>query len=147
MLIYKILKSTFFKSLLIILFFNIHTIAFAKIIILSSCGSKQDTFIKNEYILDLENLLMTRNFVYDQQTYEKHKITDLKTKKENSIARYIYEEKNFILSDKIGYPQFYTQLLFQKNSLVVKIKTVINSEVGITTLSNCKKIENFDKKT
>ena len=80
MLIYKILKSTFYKSLLIILFFNIHTIAFAKIIILSSCDSKQNTFIKNEYILDLENLLMTRNFIYDQQTYKKHKITAIHNK-------------------------------------------------------------------
>ena len=147
MLIYKILKSIFYKNLLIILFFNIHTIAFAKIIILSSCDSKQDTFIKNEYILDLENLLMTRNFVYDQQTYKKHKITDLKTKKENSITRYIYEEKNFILSDKIGYPQFYTQLLFEIDNPNIMTKTVINNEEGISPMSKCKKIERFEKES
>ena len=48
-------------------------------------------FLKNEYILDLEKSLMIRNFIYDAKTYKKYKLTDLSTKKENSITRfYIY---------------------------------------------------------
>jgi hypothetical protein len=147
MSIYKLFKFILYPSLLIIFFLNIFTFSFAEIIILSSCDSKKDTFLKNEYILDLEKSLMTRNFIYDHKTYKKHKITDIKTKKENSITRFIYKENNFILSEKIGYPQFFTQLFFEKDSLVVKLKTVINKEAGISILSKCKKIDNFDKKT
>ena len=34
----------------------------AEIIILSDCDSKKDGFLKNEYILDLNKSLMTRNY-------------------------------------------------------------------------------------
>ena len=47
----------------------------------------------------------------------------------------------------MGYPQFYTQLIFQKNNPIIQIKTVINDEVGITKVSTCKKIEIFDKES
>jgi hypothetical protein len=122
-------------------------LGFAEIIILSSCDSKQDTFKKNEYILDLEKSLMTRNFIYDYKTYKKHRITDIKTKRENSITRFIYIENEFILSDKIGYPQFYTQLLFKIDDPTIRIKTVVNNEEGISKMSNCKKIEKFKKES
>ena len=39
----------------------------SEIIILSSCDNKKDGFLKNEYILDLEKSLMTRNFVYNEK--------------------------------------------------------------------------------
>jgi hypothetical protein len=39
----------------------------AEIMILSSCDNKKDGFLKNEYILDLEKSLMTRNFVYSEK--------------------------------------------------------------------------------
>ena len=54
---------------------------------------------------------MTRNYMYDNKTYKKYRITDLSVKK-NTIERFIYQEESLILTDKIGYPQFYTQLLF-----------------------------------
>ena len=53
----------------------------AEIIILSSCDNKKDGFLKNEYILDLEKSLMTRNFVYNNKTFKKYRITDLSIKK------------------------------------------------------------------
>ena len=53
----------------------------AEIIILSSCDNKKDGFLKNEYILDLEKSLMTRNFVYNNKTFKKYLITDLSIKK------------------------------------------------------------------
>ena len=36
------------------------------------------------------------------------------------------------LTDKIGYPQFYTQLLFEIDNPNIMIKTVINNEEGIS---------------
>ena len=128
---------------LFIFFKSVHS----EIIILSGCDSKKDVFLKNEYILDLNKLIMTRNYVYNQKTYEKYKVTDLSVKKENSLTRFIYTEQEKILTDKIGYPQFYTQLLFEKNIPIIKIKTVINNEEGVSIISNCKKIENFQKES
>ena len=119
----------------------------AEIIILSSCDNKKDGFLKNEYILDLEKSLMTRNFVYNNKTFKKYRVTDLSVKKENTLTKFIYQEDNKILTDKIGYPQFYTQLLFEKNSPNIMIKTVINNEEGISFMSSCKKIERFEKES
>ena len=90
---------------------------------------------------------MTRNFIYSNKSYKKYKLTDLSIKKKNTITRFIYNEENKILTDKIGYPQFYTQLMFDKNSNNVMIKSVINNEIGITTLSKCKKIEIFQSES
>ena len=128
--------------LIILLLFSLDNL-YAETIILSSCDNKKDGFLKNEYILDLENLLLTRNFVYNQKTYEKYKITDLSVKKKNSLIRTIYKEEGKILTDKLGYPQFYTQLLFEIDNPNIMIKTVINNEEGISSMSNCKKIERF----
>ena len=142
------MKKNKIKFLLAILFSLIFfkTLT-AEIIILSGCDSTKDGFLKNEYILDLNKSLMTRNYVYNQKTFEKYKVTDLSIKKENSLTRFIYTDEEKILTDKIGYPQFYTQLLFEKNNPIIKIKTVINNEEGISIISNCKKIENFQKES
>ena len=119
----------------------------AEIIILSSCDNNKDGFLKNEYVLDLEKSLMTRNYVYNSKTFKKYRITDLSVKKENSLTRFIYKENDKILTDKVGYPQFYTQLLFEIDNPNIMIKTVINNEEGISPMSNCKKIEKFDKES
>ena len=119
----------------------------AKIIILSSCDNKKDGFLKNEYILDLEQSLMTRNFVYNNKTFKKYRVTDLSVKKKNTSTKLIYQEDNKILTDKIGYPQFYTQLLFEIDNPNIMIKTVINNEEGVSLMSSCKKIERFEKES
>ena len=119
----------------------------AEIIILSSCDNKKDGFLKNEYILDLEKSLMTRNFVYNNKTFKKYRVTDLSVKKENTLTKFIYQEDDKILTDKIGYPQFYTQLLFEIDNPNIMIKTVINNEEGISFMSSCKKIERFEKES
>ena len=126
---------------------SLSTPGYSELMILSDCKDLKDGFIKNEYILDLKKSLMTRNYIYDSKTYKKHKITDLSIKKKNSIERFIYEEKNLILTDKIGYPQFFTQLVFKKNSPIINIKTVINNEIGISKLSTCKKVELFEEES
>ena len=119
----------------------------AEIIILSSCDNKMDGFLKNEYILNLDQYLMTRNYIYNDKTYKKYRVTDLSVKKKNKIERLIYKEKNKILTEKLGYPQFYTQLVFKIDSPIIKIKTVINNQEGVDILSTCKKIERFEKES
>ena len=119
----------------------------SEIIIMSACDDQQDEFLKNEYILNLNELMMTRNYVYKEKTYQKYKLTDLSVKKSNSYVRNIYEEDGKILTHKHGYPQFYTQILFEKGKQEIFIKTVLNDEEGISKISTCKKIENFENES
>ena len=119
----------------------------AEIIILSSCNNQKDGFLKNGYTLDLEKLLMTRNYVYNEKTFKKYRVTDLSVKKNNTLTKFIYQEDNKILTDKVGYPQFYTQLVFKIDNPNIMIKTVINNEEAISLLSECKKIERFQKES
>ena len=119
----------------------------SEIIIMSVCDDKQDEFLKNEYILNLDELIMTRNYVYKEKTYQKYRLTDLSTKKSNSYVQNIYEENGKILTHKHGYPQFYTQILFEKDKQEIFMKTVLNDEEGISKISTCKKIEKFKKES
>ena len=119
----------------------------SEIIILSSCDDKQDEFLKNEYILNLNELIMIRNYVYKEKTYQKYKITDLSVKKSNTYVRNIYEKNGKIFTHKHGYPQFYTQIFFEKGKKEIFIKTVFNDEEGISKISTCEKIEKFEKES
>ena len=119
----------------------------SEIIVMSSCDDKQDEFLKNEYILNLNELIMVRNYVYKEKTYQKYRLTDLSVKKSNSYVRNIYEQNGKILTHKHGYPQFYTQILFEKDKQEVYMKTVLNDEEGISKISTCKKIEKFDSES
>ena len=119
----------------------------SEIIVMSSCDDKQDEFLKNEYILNLNEFIMVRNYVYKEKTYRKYRLTDLSVKKSNSYVRNIYEENGKILTHKHGYPQFYTQILFEKDNQEIYMKTVLNDEEGISKISTCKKIEKFDSES
>jgi hypothetical protein len=110
---------------------------------MSSCNDKQDEFLKNEYVLNLNQLIMTRNYVYKEKTYQKYKVTDLRIKKSNTYVRNIYEEDGKIFTHKHGYPQFYTQIVFEKGKPEIYMMTVLNDEKGISKISTCKKIEKF----
>tara|TARA_B100000902_G_C26725161_1_gene628596 strand:+ start:46 stop:465 length:420 start_codon:yes stop_codon:yes gene_type:complete len=133
-------------SIFLFFFFYFNSVN-SEIIILSSCDNKKDGFLKNEYILDLEKSLMTRNYIYNEKTFKKYRLTDISVKKENSLTRFIYQEDNKIFTERVGYPQFYTQLLFEKKNLNIKIKTVINNEEGLSEMSKCKKIEVFEEES
>ena len=136
------------KFLLISIFLlNFQTIVFSEIMLLSGCKNLNDSFIKNEYILDFEKSLIVRNYIYDTKTYKKYKRTDLSMKRENTLERFMYEDKNLIFTDKIGYPQFYTQLVFEKNNPIINIKTVINGEEAISKVSTCNNVEIFEKES
>ena len=119
----------------------------SEIIIMSKCDDKQDEFLKNEYILNLNELIMTRNYVYKEKTYRKYRLTDLSVKKTNKYVRNIYEENGKILTHKHGYPQFYTQILFEKGNQEIFMKTVLNDEEGVSKISTCQKIEKFKKES
>ena len=142
-------KNNFSINFLIISTFllNFQTVVFSEIMLLTGCKNLNDGFIKNEYILDFEKSLMKRNYIYDSKTFKRYRSTDLSVKQENFIERFIYEDKNLILTDKIGYPQFYTQLVFEKHKPIIKIKTVINGDEGISKISTCNKVEVFVKES
>ena len=139
----KIIK-TFIIFFFVILPINILK---SEIIVMSKCDDKQDEFLKNEYILNLNERIMTRNYVYKEKTFQKYRLTDLSVKKSNSYVQNIYEEDGKILTHKHGYPQFYTQILFEKGKQDIFIKTVLNDEEGISKISTCKKIEKFDNES
>ena len=48
-----------------LIFINFQTLIFSEIMLLTGCKNLNDGFIKNEYVLDFEKSLMTRNYVYD----------------------------------------------------------------------------------
>ncbi len=123
------------------------TKTYSEIIVLSRCDHKEDEFLKNEYILNLNELLMTRNYVYTEKTYQKYRITDLSVKKSNTYVRNIYEENDKIFTLRHGYPQFYTQILFYKEKPEIFMKSVLNDIEGISKISTCKKIEKFDQQS
>ena len=140
-------KKTLFFTIFTILFVNFQTFVFSEIMHLTGCKNLKDGFIKNEYILDFEKSLMKRNYIYDSKTFKKYRSTDLSVKQENIVERFIYEDESLILTDKIGYPQFYTQLVFERNKPLIKIKTVINGDEGISKISTCDKVEVFAKES
>ena len=137
-------ENRFFYLLIFLYFisFSINAVK-SEIIILSDCDDKQDEFLKNEYIFNLNELIMTRNYIYKENTFKKYKRTDLSVKKSNSYVRNIYEEDGKILTHKHGYPQFYTQIYFEKEKKEIFMKTVLNNEEGVSKISTCKNIEKF----
>ena len=143
------MKKSNLRSLILVIFILIFSLnkCFSEIIVLSKCDHKEDEFLKNEYIFNLNELLMTRNYVYNEKTYRKHKITDLSVKQSNTYVRNIYEENGKIYTLKHGYPQFYTQILFYKEKPEIFIKSVLNDIEGISKMSTCKKIEKFDQQS
>ena len=128
-------------------FFFISFNSHSEIIVLSKCDHKEDGFLKNEYILNLNELTMTRNYIYNEKTYQKYRITDLSVKKSNTYVRNIYQEDKKILTLKHGYPQFYTQILFEKDKQDIFVKAVLNDVESISKISTCKKKEKFDRQS
>ena len=128
-------------------FFFISFNSQSEIIVLKKCDDKEDSFLKNEYILNLNELIMTRNYVYNEKTYQKYRITDLSVKKSNTYVRNIYQEEGKILTLKHGYPQFYTQILFEKDKPDIYMKAVLNDVESLSKMSTCKKIEKFDQQS
>ena len=59
------------KILLILLFQLSFSSSFAEILVFKNCINKDYSFEKNEYKLDIEKGVMTREFIYSDETYDK----------------------------------------------------------------------------
>ena len=125
----------------LILFFCVYSnFLFAEIIVFKNCKSKNYEFEKNEYRLDIDQGLMTREFIYTDETYERLRFDDIRVKKENETTRVIIRENGLIISEISGYPAFYTQMIFDTFDKTIKLKSVLNNSEGISIISNCEKI-------
>ena len=123
------------------LFFFIYSnFLFAEILVFKNCKSKNYEFEKNEYRLDIDQGLMTREFIYTDETYERLRFDDIRVKKENETTRVIIRENGLIISEISGYPAFYTQMIFDTFDKTIKLKSVLNNSEGISIISNCEKI-------
>ena len=128
------------RVFLILFFFIYSNFLFAEILVFKNCKSKNYEFEKNEYRLDIDKGLMTREFIYTDETYERLRFDDIRVKKENETTRVIIRENGLIISEISGYPAFYTQMIFDTFDKTIKLKSVLNNSEGISIISNCEKI-------
>ena len=135
------MKKTLF---IILLIFNFNILN-ADIIIFKNCKNKNYTYEKNEYILDIDKGMMTREFTYDEESYKKLRLNDINVKKENITSKGIVEDNDLIVSEISGYPAFYTQMIFDKKDSSIKIKTVLNNTEGISLIAKCDNIDKYKK--
>ena len=124
----------------VLLFCIYSNFLFAEILVFKNCKSKNYKFEKNEYRLDIDQGLMTREFIYTDETYERLRFDDIRVKKENETTRVIIRENGLIISEISGYPAFYTQMIFDTFDKTIKLKSVLNNSEGISIISNCEKI-------
>ena len=117
----------------------------AEIIVFKNCSSENYNYEKNNYTLDLKKEVMTREFVYSEESYKKLRLNDIETKKENITTKGIAKIDGLIVSEIAGYPAFYTQLIFNELEKSIKIKTVLNNTEGVSLISKCQKIIKYKK--
>ena len=129
------------RKILLILFFQLSfSSSFAEILVFKNCTNKDYSFEKNEYKIDVEKRVATREFIYSNETYERLRLNDARVEKENSNTKGISKIDGQIISEISGYPPFYTQMIFDTFDKTVKIKSVLNNTEGISVISKCEKI-------
>ena len=128
------------KILLILLLQLSFSSSFAEILVFKNCTSENYEFEKNEYIINIDKGVVTREFVYTDETYERLRMNDMRVKKENTSTKGVVKENGEIITEISGYPAFYTQMIFDTFDKTIKLKSVLNNTEGISTLSNCEKI-------
>ena len=131
------------KILLILLFQLLFSSSLAEILVFKNCTNEDYSFEKNEYKLDVENGIMTRDFIYSDETYKRLRLNDARVKKENSNTKEITKVDGQIISEISGYPAFYTQMIFDSFDKSIKIRSVLNNTEGISVISKCEKIIKF----
>ena len=117
----------------------------AEIIVFKDCNSDQYKYEKNDYTLDLNNELMTREFVYSEESYKKLRLNDIAIKKKNKTVKGVSKIDGLIVSEIAGYPAFYTQLIFDELDKSIKIKTDLNKTEGLSLISTCQEIIKYKK--
>ena len=133
------------KTLIIIPILFLFENLTAEIIVFKDCTSEQYKYEKNDYTLDLNKELMTREFIYSEESYKKLRNNDITIKKNNKTTKRVTKVNGLIVSEITGYPAFYTQLVFNDMEKNIKIKTVLNNTEGVSLISKCQKITKFKK--
>ena len=128
------------KKFIMICFFLFTSSLSAEILVFKNCKSEDYEFEKNEYKIDIDKGLMTREFVYTDETYQRLRMNDMRIQKENTSTKEVTRENGEIISEISGYPAFYTQMIFDTFDKTIKLKSVLNNTEGISILSNCEKI-------
>ena len=129
------------RKILLIIFFQLSfSSSFAEILVFKNCTNKDFSFEKNEYKIDIKKGVVTREFIYSNETYERLRLNDTSVEKENSNTKSISKVGGQIISEISGYPPFYTQMIFDTFDKTVKIKSVLDNTEGISVLSKCEKI-------
>ena len=135
------MKKTLIIIPILFLFQNLS----AEIIVFKDCSSEQYKYEKNDYTIDLKKELMTREFIYSEESYKKLRLNDMTIKKENKTSKGVAKIAGLIVSEISGYPAFYTQLIFDDLEKSIKIRTVLNNTEGVSLISKCQKIIKFKK--
>ena len=128
------------KKLIMICFFLFYSSLSAEILVFKNCKSEDYEFEKNEYKIDINKGVMTREFVYTDKTYQRLRMDDIRIQKKNTSTKGVAKENGEIITEISGYPAFYTQMIFDTFDKTIKLKSVLNNTEGISILSNCEKI-------
>ena len=113
------------KLVLLIFFFQIFFFKlFAEILVFKNCTSKEYDFEKNDYSLDIKKGIMTREYIYTDETYERLRMNDTRIERKNTSTKGIAKVDGEIISEISGYPAFYTQMIFDTFDKTIKIKSV-----------------------
>ena len=133
------------KTLIIISILFLFQNLAAEIIVFKDCSSEQYKYEKNDYTIDLKKELMTREFIYSEESYKKLRLNDMTIQKENKTSKGVTKVAGLIVSEISGYPAFYTQLIFDDLEKSIRIKTVLNNTEGVSLISKCQKIIKYKK--
>ena len=128
------------KKFYIICFFLFSSSLSSEILVFKNCKSEDYKFEKNEYKINIDKGVMTRDFVYTDETFERLRMNDIRIQKENTSTKGVIEENGEIVTEISGYPAFYTQMIFDTFDKTIKLKSVLNNTEGISILPNCEKI-------
>jgi len=128
------------KKFIIICFILFSSSLSAEILVFKNCKSEDYDFEKNEYKIDINKGVMTREFIYTDETYQSLRMNDIRIQKENTSTKGVVMENGKIITEISGYPAFYTQMIFDTFDKTIKLKSVLNNTEGISILSNCEKI-------
>ena len=129
------------KKIFYILIFQLLSASLnAEILVFKNCKSDDYEFEKNEYKIDIGKGVMTREFIYTDNTFQRLRMNDMRVKKKNISTKGVTKENGEIITEISGYPAFYTQMIFDTFDKTIKLKSVLNNTEGISILSNCEKI-------
>ena len=117
----------------------------AEIIVFKDCSSEDYRYEKNDYTINLKKQLVTREFIYSEESYKKLRLNDITIKKKNKTTKGVAKVDSLIVSEISGYPAFYTQLIFDDLEKSIRIKTVLNNTEGVSLISKCQKIIKYKK--